>query len=312
MYTSTRYIIKIYIFLWFFCYLHLPLPSFRVLVDIIWFVMQHTLPKPTRHMTSWESTSTSERARLFRLVSLGLSAFVFLFTSHSRSPSVFFSMFFVLFYSTFAGGSSLCCFLRCYSYPVRWHFVCFPLLFSIICFWFICFTESDHVICTRYLSRMKDHEEHWVFCWWRWAERTCLMLSQHTMLYDRVMLLPLWSMQETKGKNPQHQRRLYSGYVFFILNWYFHPSSSNTTTDAWWRQTLVVINHEIKIHIANTARWLGHAMPTSMTTRARNKTFASQHGLFFCSKKEEKKSWMRMTKRKSQLERRRETGRHDK
>ena len=91
--------------------LHLPLFFFRrVDVDDD---SDDTSPTPTAR----EREDTHERIRLFHLVSLRLSAFVRLFMSYSRTPSPYFSVFFVLFYSTIVYccvvfSSFFCCIVR--------------------------------------------------------------------------------------------------------------------------------------------------------------------------------------------------------
>ena len=63
--------------------------------------------------------------------------------------------------------------------------------------------------------------------------------------------------------------------IFFTLNWYFDPLTSSTTSaraDMPPRETSSVLTkYKTNIHIANTARWFGHASPSTMSTRETHK-----------------------------------------
>lgn len=82
---------------------------------------------------------------------------------------------FYFHYCTITAVSSLGCVSLCCSYPVRWRFVWFPLLISVICFW-LRFTVCYYIII--YISPAWRIGMKWVFYWWRWVGRTD-MWRQH-------------------------------------------------------------------------------------------------------------------------------------
>ena len=88
-----------------------------------------------------------------------------------------------------------------------------------------------------------------------------------------------WPKGNNAGSNPPDFMR-----VFFTLSrcsTHQHPAQPKSVLTPHRETSSVVINYETEVHIANAARLFGHAMPTAMSTRAKNKQKSSQHTRLF-------------------------------
>ena len=98
----------------------------------------HTRPKPTHHMRKGRSAREVLRCLVFCLISSFSGYLSVVYVPIPEVVLIFLCSLmlfvFILLYTAAAVSSLAGCFLPCYSYPVRCHFVFFPL--SIFDFFF--------------------------------------------------------------------------------------------------------------------------------------------------------------------------------